>query len=252
MLIESAHLNLIDLGDGDRTVVFLHGWCCRPGDFAQLATSLSQRHRVLAIDWQQRMRRRGKDCSFDGICADLTDLFEKRKVVAPLICGHSFGGSLALYLGATRTIPHCRFVALDSTLPFDETIKEVLRHWNEELHPESVDAFYAGYMTNRLFSVEETGSRSDAIIQNMRSVALDEARQLLEQQCQIDWKPVFASISQPCHYVASSINQVFTGELLASLIPTSTYERMEQGGHFMSIFHPAQVERIIEQRLAAQ
>jgi len=84
------------------------------------------------------------------------------------------------------------------------------------------------------------------------SVALGEAQRLLEIMRDIDWIPVFRSIKDPCHYVASSTNQLFTRKLLASLIPTATHERMEQGGHFMTIFHPGQMEKIIEQRLAME
>ena len=68
MTVEFGQTGVIDrLVEGQPATVLLHGWCCRTGDFADVINELGPEHSILAIDWQQRMRMRGSDCSFAGI-----------------------------------------------------------------------------------------------------------------------------------------------------------------------------------------
>jgi pimeloyl-ACP methyl ester carboxylesterase len=246
MTIEFGQTGVIDrLIGGQPATVFLHGWCCRTGDFAEVINQLGPEYSILAIDWQQRMRMRGSDCSFAGICDDVANLLAEAGPERPLVCGHSLGGSLALLLATNQRVELGGVLALDSTVLLEEETRAVLRYWIAQLEPDTAAGFYETYLTDRFFRADEIGALSEAILSNMQAVELDEARELLRQALEVDWPGVVSSLRCPVHYVASSINEHFTAAKVASLMPGAGYERIDNAGHFMHVFQPERVARMI-------
>jgi pimeloyl-ACP methyl ester carboxylesterase len=246
MTIEFGQTGVIDrLIDGQPATVFLHGWCCRTGDFAEVINQLGPERSILAIDWQERMRMRGSDCSFAGICDDIVNLLVGANLERPLVCGHSLGGSLALLLATNQRVRLGGVLALDSTVLLEEETRAVLRYWIAQLEPQTAAGFYATYLTDRFFTPDEIGALSEAIVSNMQAVELGEARELLRQALEVGWADVVSSLRCPVHYVASSINQHFTAARLASLLPEAGFERVDNAGHFMQVFEPERVAQMI-------
>ena len=246
MTVEFGQTGVIDrLVEGQPATVLLHGWCCRTGDFADVINELGPEHSILAIDWQQRMRARGSDCSFAGICDDVANLLAEVGLERPLVCGHSLGGSLALLLATNERVKLGGVLALDSTVLLEEETRAVLRYWIAQLEPQTAAGFYATYLTDRFFRADEIGALSESILSNMQAVELGEARDLLLEALEVDWADVVGSLRCPVHYVASSINQHFTAAKVASLMPEAGYERIDNAGHFMHVFQPERVAQII-------
>ena len=246
MTIEFGETSVINrLIVGQPATVLLHGWCCRTGDFAEVINQLGPEHSILAIDWQQRMRMRGSDYSFAGICDDIVNLLAEANLERPLVCGHSLGGSLALLLATNERVELGGVLALDSTVLLEEETRAVLDYWIALLEPQTAADFYATFLTDRFFRADEIGALSEAILSNMQAVELGEARELLRQALEVDWPAVVSSLACPVHYVASSINQHFTAAKVASLMPEADFERIDNAGHFMHVFEPERVAQMI-------
>jgi len=245
MTIVRDHLESIDQGNGPSTVVLLHGWCCRTGDFAAQVNALSPDHRVVAIDWEDRMRARGSDRSFDGICRDIIDLLAEIDVRNPVVCGHSMGGYLASQLVTTHGFDARAILCLDTTMPVIDPVKTAFGAWIDQLTPENLVHFYRTIASMRFFKPIEISDISRSIMDGMMSRPLDEARDLLGQVCSPDFIQDYASLTTPFHFVSSGLNTISTESVITDLIPHATYERIEESGHFMTIFHPDRINGII-------
>ena len=245
MTTSRDHISLIDRGEGPSTIVLLHGWCCRTGDFAAQVDSLSRDHRVVAIDWQDRMRARGSDRSFAGICNDTIDLLAESKIENPILCGHSMGGYLALQMVATHGFEARCVLSLDATMPVTDPVRAAFGSWVDQITPENLVHFYRTTGSMHFFKPGEIGDASHAIMTGMMSRPLDEARDLLRQVCAPDFVQDYRSMTTPFQYVSSGLNGISTESVIRNLIPHAGYERLDESGHFMTIFHPDRITGII-------
>lgn len=245
MTIASDELSFVDQGTGPSTIVLFHGWCCRTGDFAAQVNALSKEHRVVAIDWQDRMRLRGSDRSFDGICRDAIELLGELDIDRPILCGHSMGGYFALQLVATHGFEARGVLCLDTTMPVTDSVRTAYGAWVDELTPENLVRFYHTACSLRFFKPAEIGGTSQSIMKGMMERPVDEARDLLREVCSPDFVQDYQAVSMPFHYVASGVNGISTESTIKDLIPHAGYERLEESGHFLTIFHPDRITRII-------
>lgn len=245
MTISLDEMTLVDEGKGPSTVVLLHGWCCRTGDFAAQVKEFSREHRVVVVDWQDRMRVRGSDRSFSGICKDIIELLDTLEVRHPLLCGHSMGGYLALQMAANYGFEARSVLALDATMPVSDPVKTAFRSWIDELSPENVVHFYHTTGSMQFFKPAEIGDISQAIMTRMMSRPLDEARDLLREVCSPEFVQDYQSLTMPFHYVSSGLNSISTESVIKNLIPDAGYDHLAESGHFMTIFHPDRVNQII-------
>ena len=249
MTVSTDQISLIDEGDGPLTLVLLHGWCCRTGNFAAQVNEFSQEHRVVAVDWQDRMRARGPDRSFRGICKDTIELLVKLDVRNPVLCGHSMGGYFALQMVAHYGFQARGVLVLDASMPVTDTVKAAFRAWVGQLTPENVVNFYQTVGSVQFFKPQEIGDISEAVTTEMMSRPLDEARDLLLEVCSPEFVQDYQAMTTPFHYVSSGLNTSSTEPVIQNLIPHAGYDRIEESGHFMTIFHPDRVNQIIAKML---
>lgn len=191
------------------------------------------------------MRARGSDRSFAGICTDIIDLLAEIDVRNPVLCGHSMGGYLALQLVTTHGVDARAVLCLDATMPVTDPVKTAFGSWIDQLTPENLVNFYHTTGSMHFFKPIEISDTSRSIMAGMMSRPLDEARDLLGQVCSPEFIQDDASLTTPFHYVSSGLNAVSTESVITDLIPHATYERLEESGHFMTIFHPDRLTRII-------
>ena len=245
MTISLGEMTLVDQGKGPSTVVLLHGWCCRTGDFAAQVKEFSREHRVVVVDWQDRMRARGSDRSFSGICKDTIELLDELEVRHPLLCGHSMGGYLTLQMVANHGFEARGLLALDTTMPVSDPVKTAFGSWIDELSPENLVHFYHTTGSMQFFKPVEIGDISQAIMTRMMSRPLDEARDLIREVCSPEFVLDFQSLTIPFHYVSSGVNGISTEPVIKKLVPDAGYDHIDESGHFMTIFHPDRVNEII-------
>jgi pimeloyl-ACP methyl ester carboxylesterase len=238
---ELERTTLIDEGSGPDTLVCLHGWCCRTGDFAQQARALSDRCRVFVLDWQQRLIERGGDCSFGDICRDITQAISDVGIERPILCGHSLGGFLAAQLAFNHRMPIRGLLVLDSTLPLPAELRSIWRDAARTLEAGPYDEVFPG-IESPFFIESEQGEIQDSILAAMRAQPPRVAIGLLDEVCSYDWDRELVGIDVPVHMVASE-HGTLDLEAFHTYVPNATSERIEDSGHFITVFHPDRVEQ---------
>ncbi len=239
---------LIDVGSGPDGIICLHGWCCRTGDFADQVEALANRHRVLVPDWQQRMVQRGDGYSFQGICKDIVELARQRGMRCPLLCGHSMGGFLAAYLAKERMLDHRGLLILDSSLPLPDSIRLRYLTLADDLEAGPYDEVYRAFGESAFFVDAEQGDVSNAILAGMLAQPPEVAIGLLREICSREFAASLSAIEGPVHLIASG-KGVMDLAALGRLVSGLTGEQWMDAGHFITIFRPDDVIRVMERLL---
>lgn len=234
---------LIDRGEGNREIVFLHGWCCHTRDFAPQVEALSNHAHVVVIDWLDRLIARGGSCSFRDICEDLARVVCEHGLAKPVLCGHSMGGFLATYLAKEEMVEHGGVLVLDSALPLPTAIRTQYLGLAERLRRDDYEGVFRQFAAEAFFSSREEGASSEAIVAGMlerpHAIAID----LLEEVCSLEFDESVARIRGPFHVVASE-KGVLDLPALQARIPTATGERIASAGHFITLFEATRVNAI--------
>jgi pimeloyl-ACP methyl ester carboxylesterase len=88
-------------GEGEPTLVFVHGWCCDRSYWQPQVQHLSQQYRVVAIDLaghgESGLNR--AQWSMQAFAADVVAVLEQLGVATGVLIGHSMGGPIVLEAG---------------------------------------------------------------------------------------------------------------------------------------------------------
>ena len=124
-------------------------------------------------------------------------------------------------------------------------MRKVLKTWVRNLEPETVSGFFPDALRSIYFKTDEHGPICDEIIQGMISQPLGAARDLLEAMMRVDLCATIERMHCPLHYVASAVNRSASLEEISGMLEQATFERLDCG-HFMSIFRPKAIVRMID------
>lgn len=117
-------------GSGDRTLLFVHGWCCNHTYFAPQADYFAELgFRTVSVD----LRGHGDSDKPPGeypisqFAADVADVIDQLDLDRPVVVGHSMGGITALQLAASHPT-RLRGIVLVDPAPLDmpEATKKAL------------------------------------------------------------------------------------------------------------------------------
>ncbi len=101
--VNSLNLHYLDWGGDEPPVVLVHGLASTCHMYDLVAPALAERHRVIALDQRGHGLSDKPDHGYDfpGIAADVLAVAAAAGIREPFaIVGHSWGGSVALYLAA--------------------------------------------------------------------------------------------------------------------------------------------------------
>jgi pimeloyl-ACP methyl ester carboxylesterase len=96
-----------EVGNGPRTVVILHGLYGVSDNWMTIATSLSEKFRVILPDQRNHGRSpHQSEHTYEALASDLLDLFREKGLEKVILVGHSMGGKTAMRF----TLDHPEFV----------------------------------------------------------------------------------------------------------------------------------------------
>lgn len=88
-------------GEGEPTLVFVHGWCCNRSYWQAQVQQLSQQYRVVSVDLaghgESGMNR--AEWTMQAFAADVVAVLEQLNVATAVLIGHSMGGPIVLEAG---------------------------------------------------------------------------------------------------------------------------------------------------------
>ena len=96
-----------EVGNGPRTVVILHGLYGVSDNWMTIATSLSEKFRVILPDQRNHGRSpHQQEHTYEALASDLLDFFRENGLEKVILVGHSMGGKTAMRF----TLDHPEFV----------------------------------------------------------------------------------------------------------------------------------------------
>src|SRR3954453_15227192 len=103
--VNGVHLYYEIYGDGGTPLVLLHGGVMTIDlTYASLLPTLSQRHRVIGVDFQAHGRTADidRDLTYANLASDVVGLLDHLDIERTHVIGHSMGGGTALELAVNH------------------------------------------------------------------------------------------------------------------------------------------------------
>ncbi|MBL8863081.1 MAG: alpha/beta hydrolase [Planctomycetes bacterium] len=222
-------------GEGEPTLVFVHGWACKREYWYETTRRFRQVRRVVALDLMghgesDAARTEWSMEAFAGDVVRVCDALGLQKVV---LVGHSMGGVVALE-AARRLGPRC--VAVVGV----ESLHDVAR----QLSPEEVDAFLEPFRADftratqefvrtELFPKDAEPRLSDLVARDMSARPPAVALAVLEAYLRHDAAASLAAVTVPVHCINAKDGPWATNLAgNAALNPRFSAALMPGVGHF--------------------
>lgn len=201
----------LEFAGGEPTLILLPGLTANASSFGGLiGAGLSPAFRVLALDLRGRglSDRRDGRYTMEDHAGDVIEFMDALALERAMLVGHSFGGLLALYLGAHFPDRFHRLITIDTPPGVDPVVAAQIRPSLERLDrpAPSWDAYLAAVKAQPSLagwwdsSIEEyfradVRENPDGTVQ-ARSLAAD-IQEAADGVLEIDWTDVISRVRQP-------------------------------------------------------
>jgi pimeloyl-ACP methyl ester carboxylesterase len=247
---DGVRLAYVDEGEGDPPILLVHGMRCNHTHMLPLLRHLSERHRVVALD----LRGHGESDKPEGaysnavMAGDLVGLCAALGLVRPVAIGHSFGGSVSLYLAWSRPDFLSGLVLLDSGVRTPAEKEAELGPVISEVTAEATRR--AGeFLAARLFGPDDPADLRDRIIgEMMSSVPPHAAAAMGRTVLEFDSGTAAAECRVPALFILAD-RPFTTNEMLARLGPNWRVGKVVGAGHFVQMVAPDQVHAMVDRFL---
>lgn len=151
---KNSKLSYIDTGKGNKTLLFIHGFCGSHEYWSDIIAELKDEYRVVAVDLRGHgaSEEIGKTFSIEDMAADIASFLEDLKIGQVYMFGHSLGGYVTLAFAERFPGKLSGFSLIHSTaFPDDEAGKEGRLKSVEKIEMDGIPAFIDG-LVPKLFA----------------------------------------------------------------------------------------------------
>ena len=247
---DGVRLAYEEAGRGERSIMLVHGMRCDHRHMRPLFEHLRASHRVVNVD----LRGHGasdaprSDYTNEEMAGDLAWLAGELGLQRPVLVGHSFGGSLALHLAATRPELVRGLVLLASgvrtSAEKEAEMGASITAAGRDNDPESAQRFFA----DRLFGPDDDPQVKAEILAVMRTTPEHAARAMGRTVLEFDAADAAMRCTVPSLFILSD-RPFTTPALLSQLPPNWRVAQVVGAGHFVQLFATAQVNAMIDRFL---
>ncbi len=242
---DGVRLAYVEGGRGDPPVLLVHGMLGTHRLMAPLYDHLVSRHRVVSVD----LRGHGASDKPEGdygnevFAEDFLALFDQLHLERPVVVGHSFGGSVLLYLAAEHPEAVGGLVVLDSG------VRSAAAR-TAELGPPSDAADAAptrssDFFLNRLFGPDDPPAIREQCVEEIRLVPAYASSAMQRTVVGFDAAEAAERCRVPTLFILA--DEPFTDrETLDRLGPNWRVAKVVGSGHFIQLVVPAQVNAMID------
>ncbi|MGE7759510.1 alpha/beta fold hydrolase [Peribacillus sp. NPDC097895] len=153
-MTENSKLSYIDYGKGNKTLLFIHGFCGSHEYWSDIIAKVKDEYRVVAVDLRGHgaSEALGASFSIEDMAADIASFLEDREIDQVYMFGHSLGGYITLAFAERFPGKLSGFSLVHSTaLPDDEAGKEGRLKSVEKIKNDGIPAFIDG-LVPKLFA----------------------------------------------------------------------------------------------------
>lgn len=237
-------------GTGDKTLLFIHGWCCDRSYWDAQVEEFAKSCRVVTIDLgghgQSGLER--ETWTMPAFGADVAAVVEKLDLSNIIMVGHSMGG--AVVIEATRCLSG-RVVALVGVDNFQDL--------GRAFTPEQIDGFVAAFQSDfagttdqfvrGMFSEGTDSALVNRISRDMASAPSEVGINAIGHTIGYDYRSALAEVRLPIRTISSDKyptdvegNRVIAESFEIRLIPGT--------GHFLHMEDPVTFNRLLSETLS--
>lgn len=237
-----------EFGDGEITVVLLHGMACSRSHMYPLAEHLGGRYHCVVLDQRGHgdSDKPPTGYTMAEFHADLDALFEELHLDRPILVGHSFGGSISLAYAHAHPDRIRALVMLDSGMRTNQTINADLGPFYRQLREGDYAATLDGFVRARLVDPVDGEAFAARIAAEMATVPVhvflamsESVQELRSMETAVEFETV------PALHIASC--QHFVDEIAAEQLPPNWQRgRVVGAGHFIQLVAPEQVHPMVD------
>jgi pimeloyl-ACP methyl ester carboxylesterase len=238
-----------DAGQGDPSLLFMHGWCGDRSFFAPQASHFSTAHRVLNVDLPAHGQSSAPAAfTIEGLATEVTALARSLRLSRIVAVGHSIGAMVALELTAQAPELVSAVVMVDPP-PLS---KEVWQGFAGQLIPSFQGPDGAAgrrRFVEQMFLPTDDADRRAQIIATMCAVPNDLAIPLVRAMAAYDSVAVLRKCTLPVLAIGSAV-PANEPAFLRDANSAVTFGQTVGSGHFNQLEVPEQVNPMIERFLA--
>lgn len=230
--------------------MLVHGMRCDHGHMRTLFDHLSATHRVVNVDLRGHGASDAPDSDYSNeeMAGDLAWLADQLGMNRPVMIGHSFGGSLSLYLATTRPERVGGLVLLDSgvrsTAEKEAEMGAVIAAAARGTDPAEGQRFFA----DRLFGPDDDPAVKADILAAMDTTPEHAARAMGQTVLGFDAGTAAIECAVPALFILAD-RPFSTPAMIAALGPNWRVGQVVGAGHFVQVFAPTQVNAMVDRFL---
>lgn len=240
-----------DAGTGEPAVVLIHGWGFgHPSHLVPQLEHLASRHRVLRLDLpgQGRSDRPPAGFGFKDCTAAIVATLDAAGIDRAIVCGHSFGGRLAVELAAVYPSRIAGLALLDPVILFPEPVRQqgligLVPALATENWLKALETYFS-----RLLSPYDPPEVKSRVLAELAQVAPDLAAPLMQEGMATDGSESLAQVRCPLLVLAAAQSPIDM-ERLRDLQPEAWVGRVVGSGHWMTLSVPDQVNAMLDRFL---
>ncbi|MFD9626724.1 alpha/beta fold hydrolase [Peribacillus muralis] len=248
-MTENSKLSYIETGNGNKTLLFIHGFCGSHEYWNDIVSKLKDDFRIIAVDLRGHGESQpiGASFSIEDMANDIASVLEERELDQVYMFGHSLGGYITLAFAERFPGKLSGFSLVHSTaLPDDEAGKEGRLKSIETIEAKGIPAFIDG-LVPKLFA-----DSADSHIEQTKEIGYKTSESgaigsLHAMRTRIDRNHVLKETKLPILLVAGEQDKVISAEKTFFVKGSHIQEvTLEGSGHMGMLESPSRLAEEIK------
>lgn len=235
-----------EMGVGNRSLVFVHGWTCNHSHFSPQMDAFRQNYHVVAVD----LRGHGQsdkppmEYTLSVFAEDVAEICNELQLDTPIVVGHSMGGAVALEVAARYPDFLSGIVLIDTVLQPDTGFLDALRQMYSNLTTQDFSASIEQIAAMLRLPSDDEDLRS-SILEDMKGTCPEVALSAFEHHIlSYDSTESILSCRVPSAYIRS-LDFVANVEKLKSIWHGLYVAETLDSGHFSMLEVPDQINSML-------
>ena len=222
----------------------VHGWCCHRAHLRPLALELAGSFRTFCVDLPGHGESPPTASpAFFTLADGLRGFLDEHDLRDVVLVGHSMGGVLSLMAVAYSTRISA-VINLDGALPLTPRARLAYGDLFRSIQQHSYRPAMEGFLREAFFLPQERGPVAEGILSDMLATPEEWALSLLSQFPHLNAVAILPALKIPTLFIGSAAPR-FDEEVVRSLNSRIEFAHITQCGHFLPVFAPSAVARLV-------
>jgi pimeloyl-ACP methyl ester carboxylesterase len=243
---EGARLAYKEMGEGNRSLVFVHGWTCNHSHFSPQMDSFAGDCHVVAVDLRGHGRsdKPQMDYTLGLFAEDVVEVCNDLMLDKPIVVGHSMGGAIGLEIATRYPNLLSGIVLIDTVLQPEADFLDALHGMYDNLVAQEFAAGMEHIASLLQLPSRDTSLRS-AILEGMKHTPREVALSAFEHHIlAYDSTESILSCRVPSAYIRS-LDFVANLEKLKQMWRDLYVAETLDSGHFSMLEVPDQINAML-------